>query len=72
MRQKIMTPLGLMVLEEAYGLNSNRTDNGEGKECVICLTNEKDTIAKPCAHVSTCRECAEVIIQTNRQCPICR
>ena len=71
-RRKIMTPSGLLVLEEAYGLNTNRTDGESSRECVICLTNEKNTIAKPCKHVSCCRDCAEVIIQTNRQCPICR
>ena len=67
-----MTPHGLFVFEEAYGLNSNRTDNDQSKECVICLTNDKNTLAKPCKHVSTCRDCAEAIIQTNRKCPICR
>ena len=61
-----MTPHGLVVLEEAYGLNTNRTDGDSSKECVICLSNEKNTIAKPCNHVSCCRDCAEVIIQSNR------
>ena len=72
-RTKIMTPLGFFMLDEAYGLNSNRTDGSDaGKECVICLTEDKDTLAKPCKHVSLCHSCADVVLRGNRQCPICR
>ena len=64
---KLLTPYGLFVLDEAYGLNSNRTDGDDsGKECVICLTEDKDTLAKPCKHVSLCHSCAEVVIRGNR------
>jgi hypothetical protein len=49
---------GLFTLDEAYGLNSNRTDGDDSKECVICLTEPKNTLAKPCKHVSMCHSCA--------------
>lgn len=55
-------------MEEAYGLSSDQ----DQKECVICLTNPKCTLAKPCKHVSVCYECSQVIMASNRQCPICR
>ncbi len=59
-------------LTEAYGLNSSRTDDSSSTECVICLTNPKDTIAKPCKHVSLCNSCAFVVFNSERKCPICR
>jgi hypothetical protein len=46
-------------------------DDG-GRECVICMTNERDTTALPCRHMCMCAECASALkTQTNR-CPICR
>ena len=58
-QQRIMTPLGVFTIEEAFGLNSNRNDgDGVQRECVICLTIDKNTLAKPCNHVSCCHGCA--------------
>ena len=72
-QQKIVTNQGVYTIEEAYGLNSNRNDNEDGtRECVICLTEDKNTLCKPCKHVSTCHACAQVIMASNKQCPICR
>ena len=64
--------MGVHVMEEAFGLNSSRNDGDSTRECVICLTEEKNTLAKPCKHVSVCFGCAQVIMASNRQCPICR
>jgi len=52
-----VTATGVFTIEEAYGLNSNRND-GEGKHCAICLTEEKNTLCKPCKHVSVCYACS--------------
>ena len=72
-QQKIVTRGGVFTLEEAFGLNSNRTDAEESqRECVICLTLDKNTLFKPCKHVATCFGCAQVIMASNRECPICR
>jgi E3 ubiquitin-protein ligase MGRN1 len=59
-------------MTEAYGLNSNRTDSENSKECVICLTNEKDTITQPCKHVALCNSCAQIIMGGDKKCPVCR
>ena len=72
-QQKIVTSQGVYTIEEAYGLNSNRNDDESGtRECVICLTVDKNTLCKPCKHVSCCHGCAQVIMASNKQCPICR
>ncbi|XP_074379258.1 putative E3 ubiquitin-protein ligase LOG2 [Apium graveolens] len=63
-------------LQEIYGIgNSADGDfdaNDPGKECVICLSEPRDTTVLPCRHMCMCSECAKVLrFQTNR-CPICR
>uniref|UniRef100_A0A1J3HHW1 RING-type E3 ubiquitin transferase n=1 Tax=Noccaea caerulescens TaxID=107243 RepID=A0A1J3HHW1_NOCCA len=67
-------------LQEIYGIG-NTVDGGEdsaddandpGKECVICLSEPRDTTVLPCRHMCMCSGCAKVLrFQTNR-CPICR
>ncbi|CAA6662432.1 unnamed protein product [Spirodela intermedia] len=63
-------------LQEIYGIgNSVDGDfdgNDPGKECVICLSEPRDTTVLPCRHMCMCSECAKVLgFQTDR-CPICR
>ncbi|WOL19340.1 hypothetical protein Cni_G28138 [Canna indica] len=63
-------------LQEIYGIGNsvdNDTDtNDPGKECVICLSDPRDTTVLPCRHMCMCSNCAKVLrFQTNR-CPICR
>ncbi|KAJ6828749.1 putative E3 ubiquitin-protein ligase LOG2 [Iris pallida] len=63
-------------LQEIYGIgNSVDGDldgNDPGKDCVICLSEPRDTTVLPCRHMCMCSECAKVLrYQTNR-CPICR
>nr|KYP74088.1 putative E3 ubiquitin-protein ligase MGRN1 [Cajanus cajan] len=62
--------------QEIYGIgNSVESDldgNDPGKECVICLSEPRDTTVLPCRHMCMCSGCAKVLrFQTNR-CPICR
>lgn len=64
-------------LQEIYGIG-NSVDGAEvdgndpGKECVICLSEPRDTTVLPCRHMCMCSGCAKVLrFQTNR-CPICR
>ncbi|KAL3623330.1 putative E3 ubiquitin-protein ligase log2 [Castilleja foliolosa] len=63
-------------LQEIYGIGNSvegEVDvNDPGKECVICLSEPRDTTVLPCRHMCMCSNCAKVLrFQTNR-CPICR
>ncbi|KAF8086268.1 hypothetical protein N665_0630s0018 [Sinapis alba] len=67
-------------LQEIYGIgntvdgddDSSDDGNDPGKECVICLSEPRDTTVLPCRHMCMCSGCAKVLrFQTNR-CPICR
>ncbi|XP_050228618.1 probable E3 ubiquitin-protein ligase LOG2 [Mercurialis annua] len=63
-------------LQEIYGIGNSVEGeveaNDPGKECVICLSEPRDTTVLPCRHMCMCSGCAKVLrYQTNR-CPICR
>uniref|UniRef100_A0A1J3JJG2 RING-type E3 ubiquitin transferase n=1 Tax=Noccaea caerulescens TaxID=107243 RepID=A0A1J3JJG2_NOCCA len=67
-------------LHELYGIENSTAkgnaasglEDAGGKECVICLTEPKDTAVLPCRHLCLCSDCAkELRFQTNK-CPICR
>ncbi|CAN4111173.1 unnamed protein product [Withania somnifera] len=62
-------------LREIYGIsNSEETNVNEesGKECVICMTEPKDTAVLPCRHMCLCGECAKELRRQSNKCPICR
>lgn len=40
--------------------------------CVICLTNDKDTVVMPCRHLCLCKECAQELQARSPKCPVCR
>jgi hypothetical protein len=40
----------------------------DGLECVICLSENKDSVFAPCGHYMTCQGCAKQC----KKCPICR
>ncbi|KAJ7978007.1 RING finger protein [Quillaja saponaria] len=63
-------------LREIYGIaNSDEAglyDGDSGEECVICMTEPKDTAALPCRHMCMCSECAKALRLQSNKCPICR
>ncbi|XP_021828681.1 probable E3 ubiquitin-protein ligase LUL4 [Prunus avium] len=63
-------------LREIYGIASSTVegfdDNDPGKECVICMTEPKDTAVLPCRHMCMCSDCAKELTLQSNKCPICR
>ena len=47
------------------------SSENDASECCVCLANKKSWIFIPCGHVCVCRGCAEDIMQSSRQCPLC-
>ncbi|XP_042017043.1 probable E3 ubiquitin-protein ligase LUL4 isoform X2 [Salvia splendens] len=63
-------------LREIFGISDSDeatiSDADSGKECIICLTEDKNTAVLPCRHMCLCSDCAkELRIQSNK-CPVCR
>jgi hypothetical protein len=40
--------------------------------CVICQDEEANIAIVDCGHMSMCRECADLIMSSSRECPLCR
>ncbi|KAK2646910.1 hypothetical protein Ddye_022105 [Dipteronia dyeriana] len=63
-------------LREIFGIASSAAegfdDSDPGKECVICMTEPKDTAVLPCRHMCMCSECAKALRLQSNKCPICR
>lgn len=62
-------------LREIYGIGHSEEsfdDAGSGEECVICMTEPKDTAVLPCRHMCLCSECAKQLRLQSNKCPICR
>lgn len=64
-------------LKELYGVE-NTVDRSEyddedfGKECVICMSEPRDTAVMPCRHMCMCNGCASSFRSQMNRCPICR
>jgi len=69
-KQKIKCDNKLYVIYEIFGLENGEADGG--KECVICMSEPRDTTVLPCRHMCLCSSCAEVLRHQSNKCPICR
>jgi hypothetical protein len=47
-------------------------DDGEGSECLVCLSEPKNTIIMPCGHLCVCSDCGKALHSKAYTCPICR
>lgn len=41
-------------------------------ECVVCLSDVRDTLILPCRHLCLCNTCADTLRYQANNCPICR
>lgn len=83
LKQTIQVGARSFELQEIYGIDQSANGGNEtakaddldedgGRECVICMTDPRDTTVLPCRHMCMCNKCAKVLrLQTNK-CPICR
>jgi len=77
-KQKIWVQGTAYELQEIYGLE-NANNHGRpadsddiGTECVICMSEPRDTTLLPCRHMCLCHECAQMLRTQTNKCPICR
>ncbi|KAI9207741.1 uncharacterized protein BJ171DRAFT_254548 [Polychytrium aggregatum] len=90
MKQKALIDGVYYILQDIYGFTEGgkdeltKEDLQSQRECVICMSEPKDTTVLPCRHLCLCHECADVLrlqgrgttAEARRQgaprCPICR
>jgi len=69
-RQKVHFGGSVFGVHDIFGIDN--FEGGENRECVVCMTEPRDTIVLPCRHCCLCGACAEMMrFQTNK-CAICR
>lgn len=78
-KQKIQLGEDSYELQEIYGIELHEKagmpvdeENGEGVECVICMTDPRDTTVLPCRHMCLCANCAKILRYQTNKCPVCR
>ncbi|XP_055971413.1 E3 ubiquitin ligase RNF157 [Sorex fumeus] len=70
------------LLQEIYGIE-NKYNTQDSKvaedevsdnsaECVVCLSDVRDTLILPCRHLCLCSACADTLRYQANNCPICR
>lgn len=66
--QKFTSDADSFYVAEIFGM-----ENKEQSECVVCMTDRKDTTVLPCRHLCLCTKCASTMrSQRQARCPICR
>ncbi|TSK14666.1 putative E3 ubiquitin-protein ligase MGRN1 [Bagarius yarrelli] len=69
------------LLQEIYGIeNKNNQEtkpvedenSDNSSECVVCLSDLRDTLILPCRHLCLCNACADTLRYQANNCPICR
>lgn len=74
--QKLQYGGNCFVLHEVFGVASKRAADNDAEsgnsECVICLTEPRDTAVLPCRHMCFCKHCAGIVRLQCDRCPVCR
>lgn len=47
-------------------------EESSASECVVCLSDPRDTLILPCRHLCLCNACADSLRYQANNCPICR
>ncbi|TRZ03412.1 hypothetical protein DNTS_030920, partial [Danionella cerebrum] len=51
---------------------SDEENSDNSNECVVCLSDLRDTLILPCRHLCLCNSCADTLRYQANNCPICR
>ncbi|XP_068156681.1 E3 ubiquitin-protein ligase MGRN1 [Drosophila tropicalis] len=81
LKQKIFVDGLCYLLQEIYGIENKAVNKASsmdeeiddhGSECVICMSETRDTLILPCRHLCLCNSCADSLRYQANNCPICR
>lgn len=73
LQQRLYAHDRYFVLHELFGVQRQPHPDDESSECVICMTDRKNTTVLPCRHMCLCGACANIVrSQPTSKCPICR
>ena len=64
--------------EDYDGVDSDSGDSDENisqtqDTCCVCLQPRENTVCyRPCSHAKVCLRCDQILMESNRSCPVCR
>jgi len=75
--QKVQYGQKVWEVKEMFGIDraaagESSADITAGRECVVCLSEERDTAVLPCRHMCLCAACAVIMRIHSNTCPVCR
>jgi len=62
----------LTILPIIFQATGDEDAEDNGSECVICMSDVRDTLILPCRHLCLCNSCADSLRYQANNCPICR
>lgn len=70
---QLITPHHDDVISFFLPFQSPEDENSDNSsECVVCLSDVRDTLILPCRHLCLCNACADTLRYQANNCPICR
>ena len=54
------------------GQQAIEDEDNPDSECLICLSERKDTLIMPCCHFCVCGACGKSLVENKHTCPVCR
>ncbi|GIY08704.1 e3 ubiquitin ligase Rnf157 [Caerostris darwini] len=81
LKQKLYVDGLCYLLQEIYGIENKNVKPPElpeeeiedtGFDCVICMSEPRDTLILPCRHLCLCNGCSDSLRYQANNCPICR
>ncbi|KAM4025347.1 E3 ubiquitin-protein ligase MGRN1 [Anomaloglossus baeobatrachus] len=81
LKQKQIVDRVSYLLQEIYGIENKNNQESKptedensdnSNECVVCLSDLRDTLILPCRHLCLCNSCADTLRYQANNCPICR
>ena len=73
LQQRLYTQGRYFILHEFFGVQRQNHPDEESSECVVCMTDRRNTAVLPCRHMCLCTNCANIVrSQPSSKCPICR
>lgn len=70
--EQISDQMERMIVSADDRLRPETESSQELGNCCVCLSRKKDTLIRPCSHLSTCYRCAQILVSRGNNCPICR
>eukprot|EP00917_Polyrhabdina_sp_WS-2016_P031050 GHVP01066184.1.p1 GENE.GHVP01066184.1~~GHVP01066184.1.p1 ORF type:complete len:268 (+),score=36.53 GHVP01066184.1:53-856(+) len=73
LKQNVIVGKEIFNLYDIFGFESTEAPIDFNRDCLVCLSEKRDTVVLPCGHMCLCESCAQSMrLMKHKTCPICR